>query len=230
MGKKIDISKIEGAQLRDSESPEVKAGEERDDLAYLKSLGARALPDSPTANGWSASAIKKQLYRQPEILFAWMKRLAEADMDFAGKVDGYLDAISKSSATPKVFATLEDAKKAVDGGEVENGSVVFVSDASDTSLYALDGAELKQVGDTFKSVASRIASAERKLTDHETRLQSVEEYTRSSVFSDVVGISDYDEDTGCIYVVASESSDIQFDYADGVLTCYVDADVANGGE
>ena len=221
MGKKIDISKIEGAQLRDSESPEVKAGEERDDLAYLKSLGARALPDSPTANGWSASAIKKQLYRQPEVLFMWLKRLAEADESFANAVDTYLDGIAKGKSTPKVYATLDEAKQAVADGAIEDGSVVFVSNADDTALYCLNGAELTMVGDTFKEVAVRIHNAETELGDHETRLQNVEAFTKAAVFASSVGISEYDEATGNVYIVTADESKLDFEYADGVLTCSI---------
>ena len=82
MGKKLDLSQIENAQLTSSGNDS--------DLAYLKSMGARALPSNPTANNWSADAIKRQLYKQAEVLFEWSKASNEAVSGFASEVDDYL--------------------------------------------------------------------------------------------------------------------------------------------
>ena len=82
MGKKLDLSQIENAQLTSSGNDS--------DLAYLKSMGARALPSNPTANNWSADAIKRQLYKQAEVLFEWSKASNEAMSGFASEVDDYL--------------------------------------------------------------------------------------------------------------------------------------------
>ena len=87
MGKKFDYSAASKAKL-------TSQGEDSN-LAYLKANGARALPSSPTAAGWSAEAIKKQLYKQPEILFAWIKAIGDALETIGINIDDYLDASDK---------------------------------------------------------------------------------------------------------------------------------------
>ena len=83
MGKKIDYSATEKAQL---------TSEGKDsDLSRLQANGARALPSSPSASGWSADAIKRQLYRPSELLFAWLVKLAKAQLALAQKADDALD-------------------------------------------------------------------------------------------------------------------------------------------
>lgn len=87
MGKKIDYSATEKAQL---------TSEGKDsDLSHLQANGARALPSSPSASGWSADAIKRQLYRPSEIIFAWLLRLASAQLALAKSVDNSLDEETK---------------------------------------------------------------------------------------------------------------------------------------
>ena len=54
---------------------------ENSDLANLKSAGFRALPASPTANGWTADAIKKHGYMPPEMLFKWLKKSNDASAE-----------------------------------------------------------------------------------------------------------------------------------------------------
>lgn len=110
--KKIDISKAQGAQLTSQGS--------NSDLAYLKANGARALPPNPTANKWSAEAILKQLYKQPEILFAWLKKNSEALLDLAIAVDDYLD-VEHADTVHK------------SGTEVITGSKSFGTSGSDNS-------------------------------------------------------------------------------------------------
>jgi len=87
MGKKFDYSAASKAKLTSQGNDS--------DLAYLKANGARALPASPTAAGWSAEAIKKQLYKQPEILFAWIKAIGDALETIGINIDDYLDASDK---------------------------------------------------------------------------------------------------------------------------------------
>ena len=110
--KKIDISKAQGAQLTSQGS--------NSDLAYLKANGARALPPNPTANKWSAEAILKQLYKQPEILFAWLKKNSEALLDLAVAVDDYLDTEHADTVHKS-------------GTEVITGSKSFGTSGSDNS-------------------------------------------------------------------------------------------------
>lgn len=110
--KKIDISKAQGAQLTSQGS--------NSDLAYLKANGARTLPPNPTANKWSAEAILKQLYKQPEILFAWLKKNSEALLDLAVAVDDYLDAEHADTVHKS-------------GTEVITGSKSFGTSGSDNS-------------------------------------------------------------------------------------------------
>lgn len=134
MANKIDLTKTEAAQLANA------------DLDYLKANGARALPNSPSASGWSAEAIKKQLYKQPEILFAWLKRLAESQLDLGGKINDYLDDIGSGGEFPLVFDTLANAQAAVSAGEVKAGSIVFVSNGSDIKAYYCGDGGLVSVG------------------------------------------------------------------------------------
>ena len=158
MGKKIDYSETESAQLTDSR-----------DLAYLKANGARALPDSPTERGWSAAAIKRQLFMQPEILYAWLKKLAESQLALAQTIDSYLDALSKGKETPKVYPTLDDAKAAQASGAIVSGSLVFVA-GDDVAAYVVgsDGS-LSDIGLPLKETKSRIEAAESKVSVLETR-------------------------------------------------------------
>lgn len=158
MGKKIDYSQTELAQLTDSR-----------DLAYLKANGARALPDSPTERGWSAAAIKRQLFMQPEILYAWLKKLAESQLALAQTIDSYLDALSKGKETPKVYPTLDDAKAAQASGAIVSGSLVFVAgDDVEVYLVGSDGS-LSDIGLPLKETKDRIEAAESKVSVLETR-------------------------------------------------------------
>lgn len=134
MANKIDLTKTEAAQLANA------------DLDYLKANGARALPNSPSASGWSAEAIKKQLYKQPEILFAWLKRLAESQLDLGEKINDYLDDIGSGGEFPLVFDTLANAQAAVSAGEVKAGSIVFVSNGSDIKAYYCGDEGLVSIG------------------------------------------------------------------------------------
>lgn len=81
--KKIDISAATAAKLTSQGNDS--------DLAYLKANGPRALPKNPTANKWDASSIMKQFYKQPEILFAWLKAMGDALETLGINVDDYLD-------------------------------------------------------------------------------------------------------------------------------------------
>ena len=82
MGKKIELTDLQKALLTNSG--------EKNDFDYLKANGARALPSSPTASGWSAEAIRKQLYMQPEILFSWMKAFFDETYEVLSDVDSLL--------------------------------------------------------------------------------------------------------------------------------------------
>lgn len=84
MGSVIDLTGIRNTRLTNI-GPD-------SDLAYLKANGPRALPSSPSANDWTAEAIKKQFYKQPEILFDWMKKGSDATIDALAQVDGYIKA------------------------------------------------------------------------------------------------------------------------------------------
>lgn len=112
MGKKFDLTDIEHAQLTSEGSSS--------DLAYLKANGPRALPTSPTANKWSADAILKQMYKQPEILFSWVQELASAVLGFAGAVDDYIDDYDTTLVH-------------IAGTETITGSKSFGSSGSDNS-------------------------------------------------------------------------------------------------
>lgn len=104
MGKKLDLTQIEKAQLTSSGNDS--------DLAYLKSMGARALPSNPTANNWSAEAIKRQFYKQAEVLFEWAKASNEALSAFASEVDGYLYKLDTGDIT------VDKARKDADGNYI----------------------------------------------------------------------------------------------------------------
>lgn len=66
----FDLEAIRNSRLTD-------VGEDSD-LAHLKANGFRSLPSSPSANGWTAEAIKKHGYMPPEMLFKWLKRSNDA--------------------------------------------------------------------------------------------------------------------------------------------------------
>lgn len=147
MGKKIDYSAIESAVLKDS------------DLAYLKSLGVRSLPTSPTANKWDAESIKKQFYKQPEILFAWLRRLSDASLDMAKNLDRYLfqEAIlskgglfspSVSPVAPNpdsnhVWVDTKsmsvDAQEQPDASPSENAEALTFGESDDSLTFGEDG-------------------------------------------------------------------------------------------
>lgn len=164
MGKKIDYSETESAQLTDSR-----------DLAYLKANGARALPDSPTERGWSAAAIKRQLFMQPEILYAWLKKLAESQLSLAKAIDSYLDALSKGSATPKVYKMVSDANSAYASGFIDIGSLVFVTDGSDLTCMYASGSGLILLGDSLNEFEGRLSSAESEVLNLKKRADSSED-------------------------------------------------------
>ena len=48
-----------------------------------------------------------------------------------------------------------------------------------------------------------------------------EAFTKAAVFASSVGISEYDEATGNVYIVTADESKLDFEYADGVLTCSI---------
>ncbi len=166
MANKIDLTSTTAAQLTDAGNSS--------DLAYLKANGARALPDSPTASQWSAAAIKRQLYKQAEILFAWLKKLAAAQLDLGNEIDEYLDDLSKSNAVPKVYATLALATTALQAGNIEEGAIVFVSAGSDLSCYYATNSGLTILGESFNTFLSRISAAEGDIDSLEGRMDSAE--------------------------------------------------------
>lgn len=73
MANAFDLDAIRRARLTD-------VGE-NSDLAHLKANGFRSLPDSPSANGWSAKAIKQHGYQPPEMLFEWLKKSNDASAE-----------------------------------------------------------------------------------------------------------------------------------------------------
>ena len=77
----LDLTAIDEAQLNDGS------------FAYLKANSAHALPDTPTANGWSAAAIKRQMYKSTDILFLWLRKLASATKEELLGVSDALDAL-----------------------------------------------------------------------------------------------------------------------------------------
>lgn len=85
MADMIDHSAIEEAQLNDGS------------FAYLKANSAHALPDSPTANGWSAKAIKKQLYKSTDILYLWMRKLASATKEEIVAIDAAMQRLAMNA-------------------------------------------------------------------------------------------------------------------------------------
>lgn len=141
MGKRIDTAKTEEAQLHAGE------GGTRDDLGYLRSAGPRALPDDPSAAGWTAAAIKRQLYLQPEILFHWLRRLGESQLALAEGVDAYLDGQARGPGAPKVFGSVEEADAAVKSAEAGEGSIVLVPARKGlVSIYLVEGGGLRAAG------------------------------------------------------------------------------------
>lgn len=155
MSHTIDLTKIEGAQL----SSEGNAS----DLAYLKANGPRALPDSPTANGWSADAIKKQFYKQSEILFAWLKRLAESTLDLGEKTNASIAALENGSAFPLIYASLAEAQADYAGGKINEGALVLTSDGTDLSVYYCADGGLTILGESFSTFLARIESNETEI-------------------------------------------------------------------
>lgn len=62
------------------------------DLARLKNNGPRALPNTPSANDWTAPAILRKLYAPSEILFAYMKKYFDASAETFSQIDGLFAA------------------------------------------------------------------------------------------------------------------------------------------
>ena len=125
--KKIDISAATNAKLTSQGSDS--------DLAYLKANGARALPPSPTANKWDAKSILKQLYKQPEILFAWIKKLGDALEELGINIDDLLAEGTVYSAEHdsegNVISTFYEAKADADAVRGRMDSVEGRLDAND---------------------------------------------------------------------------------------------------
>ena len=69
---------------------------ENSDLASLKSAGFRALPSSPTANGWTADAIKKHGYMPPEMLFKWLKQSNDASAEAFEQINAIIVSTSST--------------------------------------------------------------------------------------------------------------------------------------
>ena len=136
--KKLDLTAVLNALLTDT-------GEDND-LEYLKANGPRALPSSPTSSKWSAEAIKKQLYMQPEILFAWLKELADAVDAFAEAVDDFLAEGTANAAQydadgndiAETYITIADAvskagTETITGAKTFTANVALGSSGSDNS-------------------------------------------------------------------------------------------------
>ncbi len=151
-GKKIDITPTVEAQLTSEGSSS--------DLAYLKANGPRALPNSPTSSGWSAEAVKKQLYRQAEIIFSWLKTLAGAQLDFAHAVDDYLYEVSIGKDWARVFSTIEAAQAELVAGNIAQGSIVLVSSGFDLSAYYCGQSGLSLMGQSLSTFLARISAIE----------------------------------------------------------------------
>lgn len=159
MGKKIDLTSTESAQLTDNTSPEVLAGTKKNDFSYLKSLGVRALPADPSAAGWNDESVKKQFYKQPEILFAWLKRLATSQLTLGKTIDEYLNSVAIGKETPKVFSSKELADDSFANGYIKTGSLVFVNGIDDISCYYAS-TTLVKVGQSIKETLARFSSIE----------------------------------------------------------------------
>lgn len=178
MGKKIDITATEQAQLT---SEGVSS-----DLAYLKANGARALPDSPTAAGWSADAIKKQLYKQAEILFAWLQKLAQSQLSLANGVDDFLEELSTTKDFGRVFNSIADAQAELEAGNIKEGTVVLISDGSDFSVYYSDGSGLSQVGQSLSAILAAISG-------HSTEIAAIQALFSSGKAKKAIGDGNGDE-------------------------------------
>ena len=152
MGQKIDYAKTSAAQLTSEGNSS--------DLAYLKANGPRALPSSPTASGWSSDAIKKQLYKQSEILFAWIQKLAEAQLDLSEEIDTYLYNLSVGKDWARVFPTLAAAQAELEAGNITENSVILVSSGSDLAAYHCSSSGLSQIGQSFATFLARITALE----------------------------------------------------------------------
>lgn len=152
MGQKIDYAKTLAAQLTSEGNSS--------DLAYLKANGPRALPSSPTASGWSSDAIKKQLYKQSEILFAWIQKLAEAQLDLGEEIDTYLYNLSVGKDWARVFPTLAAAQAELEAGNIAENSVILVSSGSDLAAYYCSSSGLSQIGQSFATFLARITALE----------------------------------------------------------------------
>ncbi|MCI1244460.1 MAG: hypothetical protein LKG11_00670 [Bacilli bacterium] len=81
MAKKLDVTPISEAQLNSG------------NFNYLKANSPHALPNSPTAQGWSADAIKRQLYKATDILFVWIQKLAVATNDEIVEISSIIDSV-----------------------------------------------------------------------------------------------------------------------------------------
>jgi len=174
MGKKIDLTSTDSAQLTDNTSAEVIAGTKKNDLEYLKSLGARALPLDPTAAGWDPKSIKKQLYKQAEVLFAWLKNLAASQKDLGTAIDNYLYALSIGKETPKVYASLAAATTAFTSSQIVIGSLVFINTGADVTCYYASSSGLTMIGQSMNTVTQRIGTAESDIDSLEVRMDTAE--------------------------------------------------------
>ena len=178
MGKKIDISALEAVQLTD------------ENLDYLKANGARVLPSNPSANGWSAEAIKKQLYKQAEILFAWLKELASAQKTFAEQLDDYLYNFSVSSESVKIYPSLADATTAVNAGIIAEGSMVLVTEGNDLSFYYCSNEGLTALGESFDTFLDRIEASEGDIASIDARVEVLEALFTSGIAKKAVADKD----------------------------------------
>lgn len=162
MDKKIDLTALEKAQLT------------AESLELLKSNGARVLPNNPTSAGWSPDAIKKQLYKQAEILFFWIQELASAELSVSKAIDQYLYDVSRGKETPKVYATLAAAQEAMEQGYIQEQAIVFVSNGTDLSAYYTSAGGLNQVGQSFATFLNRISTNENDIDSLEGRATTLE--------------------------------------------------------
>lgn len=144
--KKIDISAATAAKLTSQGS--------NSDLAYLKANGARALPSSPTAAGWSAEAIKKQLYKQPEILFAWLKAIGDALETIGINIDDYLDA-NDALVVHLAGSETITGEKSFSGATSFNGVVSFADDAVFDDIAEFNGTVWFTEQVTFQSTIKK---------------------------------------------------------------------------
>lgn len=81
------------------------------DLARLKHNGPRALPNTPSANDWTAPAILKKLYAPSEILFAWLKKTNDVNAAAFSQIDSIFNATASVfhlGSTIVGFVDIED--------------------------------------------------------------------------------------------------------------------------